>query len=90
MIFLFFIREIIFQSLKKKSIMPNPKTDNNNYGQRANDQDGDLGAKGGPASGLGNPDYKHNISRPYDEDLQTQLAAKNKSKKKEKEQSKKN
>ena len=62
--------------------MSNPKTDNNNYGQRGNDQERDLGAKGGPTSGLGNPDAKHSISRPYDEDIQTQLAAKNKNKRK--------
>jgi hypothetical protein len=64
--------------------MPNPKTDNNNYGPNGNDQDRDLGAKGGPSSGLGRPDNKHNISRPYDSDLQTQMAAKNKTKKKKK------
>jgi len=62
--------------------MPNTKTDNNNYGTQGNDQQRDLGAKGGPASGLGSPDAKHHISRPYDEDIQTQLAAKNKSKSK--------
>ena len=62
--------------------MPNPGTDNNNTGPQGNDQQRDLGAKGGPASGLGNPDGKHAVSRPYDEDLQTQIAAKSKSKKK--------
>jgi hypothetical protein len=62
--------------------MPDTKTDNNNYGSQGNDQQRDLGAKGGPTSGLGSPDAKHHISRPYDSDIQTQLAAKNKSKKK--------
>ncbi|HLX93091.1 MAG TPA: hypothetical protein VKR32_15510 [Puia sp.] len=62
--------------------MPDTKTDNNNYGKIGNDLQRDLGAKGGPASGLGSPDAKHSISRPYDEDIQTQLAAKNKSKRK--------
>jgi hypothetical protein len=64
--------------------MPNPnsKTDNNNYGQRSEDEERDLGAKGGPASGLGSPDDKHSISHPYNEDLQTQIAAKSKNKKK--------
>ena len=65
--------------------MPNTKTDNNNNGTQGNDQQRDLGAKGGPASGLGSPDAKHHISKPYDEDIQTQLAAKNKSRKKKQE-----
>ena len=63
--------------------MATTKTDNNNLGQPGNDQQRDLGAKGGPATGLGSPDAKHHISRPYDEDIQTQLAAKNKTKKKQ-------
>jgi hypothetical protein len=62
--------------------MPNPGTDNNNIGAQDNDQKRDLGAKGGPASGLGNPDGKHGISRSYDEDLQTQIVAKKNKKKK--------
>jgi hypothetical protein len=62
--------------------MSNPKTDNNNYGQQSDDQERDLGAKGGPTSGLGSPDDKHGISHPYNEDIQTQLAAKSKDKKK--------
>jgi hypothetical protein len=62
--------------------MPNPKSDSNNYGIRSEDQERDLGAKGGASSGLGSPDAKHSISRPYDEDLQTQLAAKSKNRKK--------
>jgi hypothetical protein len=65
--------------------MPNTKTDSNNYGTQGNDQQRDLGAKGGPTSGLGSPDAKHHISKPYSEDIQTQLAAKNKSKKKKEE-----
>jgi hypothetical protein len=60
--------------------MANTKTDNNNYGNQGNDQQRDLGAQGGPTSGLGRADGKHPISKPYDEDIQTQLAAKNKSK----------
>ena len=63
--------------------MPNPKSDTNNYGQRSEDGERDLGAKGGPTSGLGSPDDKHSISQPYNEDLQTQIAAKGKNKKKE-------
>jgi hypothetical protein len=69
----------------KNSIMPNTKTDNNSLGTQGNDQQRDLGAKGGPTSGLGSPDAKHHVSRPYNEDIQTQLATKNKSKKKKQE-----
>jgi hypothetical protein len=65
--------------------MPNTKTDNNNYGTQGNDQQRDLGAKGGPTSGLGSPDAKHHASGSYSADIQTQLAAKNKSKKKKEE-----
>ena len=61
--------------------MPDKKTENNNYGRQSNESERDLAAKGGPATGLGNPDGKHNISRPYDSDLQTQIAAKGKDKK---------
>ncbi len=64
--------------------MPNPRSDSNDYGANSGGQERDLGAKGGPTTGLGSPDDKHGISRPYDEDIQTQLAAKNKSKKKKK------
>lgn len=65
--------------------MPTTKTDNNNLGKQGNDQQRDLGAKGGPTSGLGSPDAKHHVSSPYNEDIQTQLATKNKSKKKKQE-----
>jgi hypothetical protein len=62
-----------------------PKNDSNNYGANDNDENIDLGAKGGPGSGLGNPDANHRISRPYGDDLQAQIAAKGKNKKKNKE-----
>ncbi|MFT3933644.1 MAG: hypothetical protein QM726_08530 [Chitinophagaceae bacterium] len=61
--------------------MPDNKTDNNNYGRQSNESERDLAAKGGPTTGLGNPDGKHPISKPYDADLQTQIAAKGKVKK---------
>ena len=64
--------------------MPDRKSDANDYGARSEDTERDLGAKGGPSTGLGSADDKHRISHPYNEDLQTQLAAKNKSKKKNK------
>lgn len=44
-----------------------------------------MGAKGGPTTSLGNPDDKHGVSAPYDEDLATQMAAKSKNKKSKKE-----
>lgn len=62
--------------------MQNPGRDNNNIGPQGNDQQKDLSAKGGPASGLGTPDGKHAISKPYQEDLQTQIVARNNRKKK--------
>jgi len=62
--------------------MADKKIDNNNYGRQSNESERDLAAKGGPVTGLGNPDAKHRISAPYDADLQTQIAAKGKNKKK--------
>jgi hypothetical protein len=62
--------------------MIHPRTDSNDYGPQNNDSERDLGSKGGPGSGPGIPDNKHGISKPYDEDLQTQIAAKGKGKKK--------
>jgi len=41
-----------------------------------------MAAKGGPTTSLGQPDDKHSVSAPYDEDTQTQLAAKSTEKKK--------
>ena len=61
--------------------MANTKTDNQNYGAASGDQERDLAAKGGPTTGLGIPDDKHDVSHPYDEDIQTQLAAKSTQKK---------
>jgi len=40
------------------------------------DEERDMGAKGGPSTSLGITDDKHGIAHPYDEDTQTQLAAK--------------
>jgi hypothetical protein len=56
-------------------------TDNNGNGSTSNAQKGDLASKGGPAAGLGQPDNDHRISKPAG-DLQTQIAAKGKKKKK--------
>jgi len=62
--------------------MADKKVDNNNIGRQSNESERDLAAKGGPATGLGNPDGAHGISAPYDTDLQTQIAAKGKNKNK--------
>ena len=55
--------------------MPDNKIDQQGYAAVNADEERDLAAKGGPASGLGIPDDKHGISHPYNEDTQTQLAA---------------
>jgi hypothetical protein len=62
--------------------MPNPKTDNSGFSTTNADEERDMGAKGGPSTSLGRPDDKHGVSTPYDADLQTQIAAKGKNKKK--------
>jgi hypothetical protein len=62
--------------------MPNEKTDRQGFSTENADQARDTAAKGGPTTGLGNPDSKHGITKPYDEDLQAQIAAKGGHKKK--------
>ncbi|HEX3079208.1 MAG TPA: hypothetical protein VHQ04_02040 [Puia sp.] len=59
-------------------------TDNNGIGSNSSAQKGDLASKGGPAAGLGQADNDHRISKPFSEDLQTQIAAKGNKKKKKK------
>ena len=54
--------------------MPNPKTDNAGFSTSNADE-----------KKVGVPDDKHGINKPYDSDLQTQIAAKGK---KEKERTK--
>jgi len=66
--------------------MPNPKTDAGGFSTSNADEERDMGAKGGPTTSLGSPDDKHGIPAPYDEDLQTQIAAKSKHKKQQPEQ----
>ena len=56
--------------------MPNKKTDSKGFSAENPDMQEDVGAKGGPAIGLGKADAAHSISHPYDSDLQTQIAAK--------------
>jgi hypothetical protein len=56
--------------------MPNPKTDSAGFSTSNADEERDLGAKGGPSTGMGIPDDKHGIATPYSSDTQTQIAAK--------------
>ena len=63
--------------------MPNEKTDSRGFASKEADQERDMAAKGGPSTTLGNADDKHSVVAPYDSDLQTQIAAKGKPKKKE-------
>ena len=71
--------------------MPDKRTDPQGYSTVNADEERDMGAKGGPTTSLGNPDDKHGISHPYDEDIQTQLAAKStQNKKNNKKEEKKN
>ncbi len=63
--------------------MPNPKTDRGGFSTENADQQRDNAAKGGPMTGPGNADNRHAASKPYDEDLQTQIAAKGNKKKRE-------
>lgn len=56
--------------------MPNQKTDKQGFSTLNQDQERDNAAKGGPMAGPGNADNQHGSHKPYDEDLQTQIAAK--------------
>ena len=56
--------------------MPNEKTDRTGGATTNADQDRDMAGKEGPVTKSGNPDNKHSVPTPYDDDLQTQIAAK--------------
>ncbi len=56
--------------------MPDTSKDQQSYSTVNPDEERDMGAKGGPSTTLGIPNDAHGISHPYDEDIQTQLAAK--------------
>ena len=56
--------------------MPNEKTDRRGGVTPTPDQERDLAGKEGPMTISGNPDNKHSVPTPYDDDLQTQIAAK--------------
>jgi hypothetical protein len=62
--------------------MRDEKTGSQGYGTQSADEERDLASKAGPTTGLGIPDDKHDVPHPYDEDIQTQLAAKSTQKKK--------
>ena len=62
--------------------MPNQRTDKQGYSTMNPDEERDMAAKGGPTTSLGIADDAHDVSHPYDEDTQTQLAAKSTGKKK--------
>lgn len=62
--------------------MPTENTDSNGFAAGSTDTQTDMGAKGGPTTTLGNPDANHDISHPYNDDIQTQLAAGSHKKKK--------
>ena len=64
--------------------MSNRKTDSSGFATQNPDKQRDDAAKGGPVTGPGNPDNRHAVSSPYNEDLQTQIAAKGGKKKQDK------
>jgi hypothetical protein len=73
-IFLLFLIILITKNI----FMERRGTDNNGNGSSSNAQKGDLASKGGPAAGLGKADNEHRIAKPFNEDLQTQIAVKSK------------
>ncbi|HYK46879.1 MAG TPA: hypothetical protein VEV83_16990 [Parafilimonas sp.] len=62
--------------------MPDQRTDKQGFSTVNPDEERDMGAKGGPTTSLGNADNAHDVPHPYDEDTQTQLAAKSTKKEK--------
>ena len=62
--------------------MPNQRTDKQGYSTVNPDEERDMAAKGGPTTSLGTADNAHDVPHPYDDDTQTQLAAKSTKKKK--------
>jgi hypothetical protein len=62
--------------------MPDQRTDKQGFSTMNPDEERDMAAKGGPTTSLVNADNAHDVPHPYDEDTQTQLAAKSTKKKK--------
>jgi len=56
--------------------MADNKTDQRGYSTVNADEERDMGAKSGPTTSLGIADDAQDVSHPYDDDIQTQLAAK--------------
>ena len=56
--------------------MTSDRKNANEYSTVNPDEERDMGAKGGPTTSLGTPDDAHDVPHPYDEDIQTQIAAK--------------
>ena len=52
------------------------KTYQQSYSPVNADEERDMAAKGGPTTSLGIADNAQDVPHPYDEDIQTQLAAK--------------
>jgi hypothetical protein len=63
--------------------MADKKTGQRDYSTVNADEERDLGAKGGPTTSLGIADDAHDVPHPYDDDIQTQLAAKSTENKKQ-------
>jgi len=61
--------------------MANDRKDSNEYSTLSDDIQNDLAAKEGPSTPLGRADDNHDIPHPYNDDIQTQLAAKSTNKK---------
>jgi hypothetical protein len=57
------------------------RKDSNEYSTLSDDIQRDLAAKEGPSEPLGTADDNHYIPHPYNDDIQTQLAAKSTEKK---------
>ena len=56
--------------------MADKKTDQQGYSTVNADEERDMGAKGGPTTSLGTAGNAQDVPHPYDDDIQTQLAAK--------------
>jgi hypothetical protein len=76
----YLMNTVLCISSLKHIVMPSKKTDTRGFSTENPDMQEDIGAKGGPAIGLGDADASHGIPHPYNEDLQTQIAAKGKKK----------
>ena len=63
--------------------MPNRKTDKQGFATQDPDVERDIASRGGPALGPGIADNRHEVAGSYDSDLQTQIAAKGRKKKKQ-------